>query len=139
MPRKCCTMWNGEPCRTNDDQTKNFDAEKGTVYRFPKPPEQDGWVRSLPNILPSNQYDDKGELSRTLGVCAKHWPLNCENKPIQGGTSQPIEPPSVFGNKDRLCFAQSLLTADRSVEVRTFSAESMAARENLGDKILSWN
>ena len=72
MPRKLCTMWNDEPCRTNYDPTKNFVAEKGTVYRFPKPPEQDGWVRSLPIILPSNLYDDKGVLSRTIGVCAKH-------------------------------------------------------------------
>ena len=45
----------------------------------------------------------------------------------------------MFGNTDRLCFVQSLLTADRSVEVRTVTAESRAARENLGDKILSWN
>ena len=29
--------------------------------------------------------------------------------------------------------------SDRSVEVRTVTAESRAARENLGDEILSWN
>ena len=58
---------------------------------------------------------------------------------VRSTTKRPIESPSVFGNTDRLCFVQLLLTADRSVEVRTVTAESRAARENLGDKILCWN
>ena len=51
MPRKCCTMWNGEACRTNYEGTKDKPREKGTCYSFPKPPDQDCWLKTLPNKL----------------------------------------------------------------------------------------
>ena len=51
MPRKCCTVWNGEPCRTNYASSKSKSIEEGTVYGFPKGIEEERWLRSLPNTL----------------------------------------------------------------------------------------
>ena len=39
MPRKCCTIFNGESCKTNYKATKTKPFEAGTVYRFPENPD----------------------------------------------------------------------------------------------------
>ena len=57
MPRKCCTMWNGEACRTNYDGTKTKESEKGSVHGFPASPEQERWIRSLPNTKYQNTLE----------------------------------------------------------------------------------
>ena len=85
MARKCCTMINGETCRSNYDTTKKLPVtEYTTVYRFPRPPEQERWVRSLPNTLSSKLFDKNGIIARDIGVCAKHWPPDCVKRPVQG-------------------------------------------------------
>ena len=64
MPRKCCTGFDGKPCRANYTATKLFEEEKNTVYGFPTDPnEQELWKKSLPNVL---KYKCLGELSFDL-------------------------------------------------------------------------
>ena len=75
MPRKCCTMFDGKPCKSNYDSTE----EKVTVYSFPKEAsEQERWVPNLPNKLTCN-------ISKNIGVCAKHWPVDCAKVKVRGG------------------------------------------------------
>ena len=35
MPRKCCTIYDGKPCRSNYSNNKTSKSEKVTVYGFP--------------------------------------------------------------------------------------------------------
>ena len=99
MPRKCCTLWDGESCKTNFKATKTRELEKRPTYRFPlDKEEQNAWVRSLPNILSRELFDTNGTLSRNVVICSKHWPVGCKTKALKGGAKRPINPPSVFGN-----------------------------------------
>ena len=102
------------------------------MYGFPKPPEQQRWVRSLPNTLTT-------VVSKTIGVCAKHWPPGCKSIKIQGGADRPANPPSIFGTTNLLCFSQSIISRNRDVKIRAVTAESRAAKNDLRDKIDSWN
>ena len=95
-------MWDGEPCRTNYDDTKTKNV-KNTVYGFPEPPEQERCVHSLPNTLTT-------VVSKTIGVCAKHWPPGCKSIKIQGGGDRPANPPSIFGTTNLLYFSQSIIS-----------------------------
>ena len=73
MPRKCCTIWNGESCKTNFKSTKTREVEKNTAFRFPlNKEEQKDWISRLPNKLCSSLFDDNGILSRNVVICSKH-------------------------------------------------------------------
>ena len=109
------------------------------MYRFPRPPEQERWVTSLPNTLSSKLFDKNGIISRDIGVCTKHWPPDCVKRPVQGGSLRPVEPPSIFGTTDPLYFAQSIVSPDRCTEKRTVTAESRAKVSESRDKIACWN
>ena len=81
MPRKCCTIWDGKACRSNYDKTKQNESEKITFYGFPSNLEEQGrWKKSLANILTCN-------ISKTIGICAKHWPLDCLEIQVRDGFS----------------------------------------------------
>ena len=86
------------------------------MYRFPRPPEQERRVRSLPDTLLSKLFDKNGIISRDIGVCAKHWPPDCVKRPVQGDSLRPVEPPSIFGMTAPLYFAQSIVSSDRCAD-----------------------
>ena len=136
MPRKCCTVFDGKSCRANYDETKNKSHEKVTVYGFPRPPEEERWVRSLPNILSC-------KISKYIGVCAKHWPPNVPKVKVPGGAYRPTETPSIFGQTKQLLFSQSLTSPERYVEEREVTAESRAlkvkTRHDEVDRLGSWS
>ena len=47
-----CTVYDGKPCRSNYDETKNILHEKVTTYSFPDDPaEHELRIKSLPNVL----------------------------------------------------------------------------------------
>ena len=82
MPYKCC-VYN---CSSNYITAK---GEYVTVYRFPKDiVERDRWIKCLPNKI--------FVYSESKRVCCKHWPSNAKMKNIRGGSSVPIDAPSVF-------------------------------------------
>ena len=84
MLHKCCAVFNGQPCRTNNHTTKTHSFECGTVVSLPKDlDKQKRW----------EMKDKEGRLSRNVGVCYKHFPLNCPAKILPGGTKLPTEPP----------------------------------------------
>ena len=91
MPRKCCTIYDGKPCRANYKETKTHKSENEIVFGFPQDlQEQQQWKNSLPNVLTC-------EISKTIGICAKHWPPDCPKRPARGGCLVPTVPPSLFG------------------------------------------
>ena len=94
MPRKCIATFDGVSCRTNYDATKTSPTEKHTVFGFPKSVDQQNrWVAALPK-------QPKCKISKTVGICAKHWHPDVEKVKVQGGASRPIEPPSIFKECD---------------------------------------
>ena len=120
MPRKCCTFYDGKPCRSNYDETKGKEAEKVTVYGFPSNPEEQGrWNKNLLNLLTC-------EISKTIGICAKHWPPDFPKKKARGGFLIPTVPPSIFGETNRTYFPQSLVIPSRNIEGRNVTSESRA-------------
>ena len=74
-------------------------------------------------------------VSKTIGVCAKHWPQGCKSIKIQGGADRPTNPPPIFGTTNLLCFSQSIISRNRDVKIRAVTAESRAAKNDLRDKI----
>ena len=94
MPRKCCTVYNGDKCTGNYDKTKNRICEKVTVYGFPSDKEeQKRWVKSLTNVLAV-------EVTKNIGICEKHFPPDCPKRVAPGGRSVPLVPPSNFGGNE---------------------------------------
>ena len=90
MPRKCCTIFNGESCRTNYKTTKTKPFEGGTEYRFPEnPDDRKRWIQSLPNQLLN--------ISKDIHICYKHFPLDCPKNRAPGGALVPTAAPSIFG------------------------------------------
>ena len=88
----------------NYDKTKETESEKITVYGFPSNLEvHGGWKKSLPNILTCN-------ISKTIGICSKHWSLDCLKIKVRGGLLVPAVPPTVFGETKNALFAQSFVS-----------------------------
>ena len=120
MPRKCCTFYDGKPCRANYAETKMLEAEKITVYSFPSnPEEQERWKKNLPNVLTC-------KISKTIGICSKHWSPDCPMKKARGRFLIPTVPPSKFGETNRTYFTQSLVSPSRNIEGRNLTSESRA-------------
>ena len=42
------------------------------------------------------RFPQPSDVSRNMGICANHWPTNCQKSRIRGGNEIPIEPPSIF-------------------------------------------
>ena len=70
MPRKCCTVYNGDKCTGNYDKTKNRICEKVTVYGFPSDKGGTKTMKTLPNVLTV-------EVTKNIGICEKHFPPDC--------------------------------------------------------------
>ena len=109
MPRKCSSIFNGEPCRTNYSATKKYPFEGGTVYGFPTsdPSEQELWEKSLPKRLSDEGKGPDGKIKKTIGVCYKHFPPDCPKKKQPGGSLVPTVLPSIFGCTDSSLFLQT--------------------------------
>ena len=92
MPRKCCVF----NCKTN-----YMSGSKDICYSFPKDKvEQIKWIRKIPNKI------DK--LTKTIGVCRKHWPHNTfMYKPHRSRHLIPRDPPSIF-DCPALCSSQTV-------------------------------
>ena len=117
---KCCTFYDEKPCRANCDETKRKVAEKITVHGFlSNPEEQERWKKKLPNVL-------NCEISKTIGISAKHCPPDCPKKNASGGFLIPTVPASIFGETNRMYFAQSLLIPSRNIEGRNLAPEPRA-------------
>ena len=89
MPRKCCIS----NCRTGYDSKKDeaTSNEKIAVYGFPSDKaECEMWIRVIPNVI--------SNVSKYIGVCRKHWPLQMPTKAVKGGYIVPTTPPSIFHN-----------------------------------------
>ena len=65
MPRKCCTFYDGKPCRVNYAETKMLEAEKIAVSFPSNPEEQERWKKNLPNVL-TCKISDNWHLLETL-------------------------------------------------------------------------
>ena len=50
-------------------------------------------------------------------------PRTAIKKTVQRGALVPVDPPSLFGDTNRLCFSPSLVTTNRNVTGRAVSAE----------------
>ena len=138
MPNHCCTIWNGESCRTNFAATKQHPFEGGTVYRFPRDlEEQSRWEMSLPNKLKSAKNPD-GTYKKHVVICYKHFPPNVVTKVQPGGSVVPTEPPSIFGSTSSSFFAQTVSPVQREPEKRNVTAEARSERfeEQLVDEDL---
>ena len=59
----------------------------------------------------------------------KPWPITCKRKKDQGGTERPVDPSSIFGTINPLCFTQTLVSPNRKVYSRSVSAESRSAKD----------
>ena len=59
----------------------------------------------------------------------KPWPINCKRKMDQGGTERPVDPSSIFGTTNLLCFTQTLISPNRKVYSWSVSAESRSAKD----------
>ena len=139
MPRKCCTIWDGESCKTNFKATKTREVEKNTAFRFPlDKDEQKEWIRRLPNTLSSCLFDKNEMLSRNVVICSKHWPDGCQTKPIQGGAQRPIAPPSLFGITSKVYFMQTINGPKRNTRERLITAESRELEAKSRDQIVNW-
>ena len=88
-------------------------------------------MKNLPNKLTM-------DITKHIGICYKYWPPDCTKKKLQGGAERPVDPPSIFGTTNPLCFAQTLVSPCRNVNRRSVTAGSRAAREDLRNTILSW-
>ena len=75
----------------------------------------------------------------SLLLCAKHWRPGCKTIKVQGWADRPVDPPSIFGITNRLCFSQSIISPSRDIENRTVTAESRTVKKRMLDKIDSWN
>ena len=123
MPNKCCTIWNGETCRTNYPATNKHPFEGGTVYRFPRElDELKRWEMALPNVLKQAKNVD-GTYKSHVVVCYKHFPPNVQTKIQPGGSVVPVEAPSFFGTTSTSFFSQTSPTP-REPEKRNVTAES---------------
>ena len=88
MPRKCCTFFNGECCRTNYAATKTKPLEGGTLYKFPEnPDERQRWIQSLPNQSKSLK------ITNNIRICYKHFPPDCPKKIVPAGALVPTVAP----------------------------------------------
>ena len=118
-------MFNGKPCKSNYDSTE----EKVTVYSFPKEAsEQERWVLSLPNKLIC-------KISKNIGVCAKHWPVDCAKVKVRGEHEVPVGAPSLFGEMRKSCSPQTLSTKPRNAEIRYVTSEARITRaQNKADE-----
>ena len=86
MPRKCIVFG----CRSG----YRDDKERISIYRFPSDTEQCSlWIRSLPNA--GLKLED---ISKNMGVCAKHWDWTSDvpMKTYHGGKKAPLIPPNNF-------------------------------------------
>ena len=138
MPRKCIATFDGVPCRTNYDATKTSPTEKHTVFGFPKSVDQQNrWVAALPK-------QPKCKISKTVGICAKHWHPDVEKVKVQGGASRPIEPPSIFKECDvkkispRNPTSRSV-TAEARKENEDVSKSTAQKLEVIFDTVDSWD
>ena len=127
MPRKCCTIFDGESCRTNYNATKTRPFEGGAVYRFPHNlDEQSNWEKCLPNKLPDTVKGADSKISKDIGICYKHFPSDCPTKKQPGGSLVPTVPPSIFGNTSSALFVQTAVTSPREPDKRNVTAEARA-------------
>ena len=95
MPRKCCVGG----CRSMYDGT----VEKVIVFGFPT--EEDEcrkWTNALPNIIHN--------VTKTTGVCEKHWPPGYE-RIRKKGFDRPKHPPSVFHGIPATFLPQTLVSS----------------------------
>ena len=89
MPRMC-VVWG---CKSNyrPPKSDNIHVDHVTVFKLPGNTEdRERWIKNIPRTnMPSG--------CNTV-VCVKHWPDNYPRKVVAGGSSRPINPPTVFNN-----------------------------------------
>ena len=137
MPNHCCTIWNGESCRTNFKATKKFPFEGGTVYHFPRDlGEQKRWELALPNVLANSSKNEDGLFKKHVVVCYKNFPENVTMKMQPGGSSTPVDTPTIFGDTNSTMLPQTSRSTPRDPEKRNVTAESRAqlAQANVVDE-----
>ena len=110
MPRNCCTVCDGQPCKSNYDST----TEKITVYGFSKPLEEHVQVQSFPNILTC-------QILNNIDVSAKHWPMKVQ---LKGGYFRLVNLPSLFGSTSNSYLIKTLKTTPRNAENRFATVET---------------
>ena len=126
MPWKCCTVYDGEACHSNYDETKNIPHEKVTTYSFPEDPtERELWIRSLPNILSC-------KITKNVSVCEKHFPPDCQRIKKPGGYLVPAVPPSIFGDTKCSLFVQTA-TPSRVPKERNIIADIHSEDANINN------
>ena len=125
MPNHCCTIWNGESCRTNFKETKKHPFEGGTVYRFPRDvDEQKRWEMALPNVLANSSKTEDGLFKKHVVICYKHFPKDVTMKIQPGGATVPVDPPSIFGDTKSTMQPQTSNCTPRNPEKRNVTAEA---------------
>lgn len=105
MPRKCCTFYNGESCKSGY-ATSIFTS---LVFGFPSDSGgKEKWRQALPNI------DQK--VTKYIGIFELHWSPNYEFKTVQNGTKRPIHTPFVFGDTSSTYTRQTILNKVRDTK-----------------------
>ena len=140
MPRKCSTYFDGISC----DSGRPGSAFVGTVYGFPNTSTKEGkeecvkWLAALPN------YIDINNVTKHMGICAKHWKPGVPCKTMRGGCEKPIEPPTEFGKTPKSCHQQTV-TPGRSRETGARNvlsedrARTSSTTEREKDQIKTWD
>ena len=82
MVRKCSVI----NCKSNYCSQH----EKVAIYRFPTKPDQ---LRIWKEALGARV---KSQITRHMGICARHWPANAPKTKGKGGFLTPSVPPTVF-------------------------------------------
>ena len=91
-------MFDGKPCRTNYKGIQLQPFEGGTVHGFPANPEEQTleWKRVLPNNFKDEVKDHDGKIKKTIGVCYKYFPTNCQKKEKSSGILQKQSPGGIL-------------------------------------------
>ena len=140
MPRKCSTHFDGNSCDSGYPGSKF----EGTVHGFPNTRTDAGrqecaqWLAALPN------YIDINNVTKHMGICAKHWKPGVPCKRLSGGSERPIEPPTEFGSIPKSFHQQTVTPGySRKSESRNVLSEDRSKvsfiTEREKDRIKTWD
>ena len=140
MPRKCSTHFDGNSCDSGYPGSKF----EGTIHGFPNTRTDAGrqecaqWLAALPN------YIDINNVTKHMGICAKHWKPGVPCKRLSGGSERPIEPPTEFGSIPKSFHQQTVTPGhSRKSESRNVLSEDRSKvsfiTEREKDRIKTWD
>ena len=109
-------------------------VEKVSVFSFPSEEEEcSKWINALPNKIQ--------KVTKTIGVCEKHWPPGYETV-RKKGFNRPKTPPSVFIGILSTFLPHTLVSPPRETEKRKVDFDSRYAATKQAkldkDRIRNW-